>query len=707
MSRWNKVILAKERPDLLVSWDFDKNKDICTPEEVAVGSHVRVWWLCNNGHSWIMEIRKRVDGGGCPYCSRKRILPGFNDLATLRPDLLGEWDYQRNTLSPHSVGVGKHKAFWKCSKRGHRWEAEIGNRVAGSGCPTCGKEKQRISSETADFCNSLASKFPEILKEWDYEKNEGLDPRTVYPGSSKKAWWICSRCGESYYASIGNRANGSGCPICAGKKVIGGVNDLSTWCKANNKEYILDEWDYKKNHFNPETVTPFTSKKAWFICEEGHSYYAAISNRTTNGTGCPECKKAKKTSFPEQATYYYVKEYYPNATNAFHASWLAQMEMDIYIPELKTAIEYDGVAWHDDKDKDIRKNILCLENGVTLIRIRESGLEALENCKNVVVKDNTNNALDEAIIETLKMIGCSYCDVNIERDTPNIVKQFDNRKKGKSIAAQFPELLIEWDFDKNAGVDPQAVSYGSMRKFWWKCSICNNSWQMSSNARTNQRQGCPKCAGAKRTKSFLSTLLNNKESLEETNHQVLDEWDYDKNDILPSQVTISSKRKVWWKCKTCGGRWIAEVQSRTKEGGTGCPYCSGRKVLQGFNDLVTTHPELLSEWNYERNKGKSPDLYSVGSSEKVWWKCEQCGHEWQTTIDQRTSGRKCPKCQRKKVSNKQKIRVINLDTGLIYDSLSEAAESCNGNVGSICSCCKGKQKTAYGYRWAYVNESSK
>ncbi len=707
MSRWNKVLLSKNRPDLLVSWDFAKNRSICTPEEVSIGSHVKVWWLCENGHSWMMEIRKRVGGSSCPFCSGRRTLSGFNDLASLRPDLLDEWDYLKNELSPQSVGLNKYRASWICSKCGHKWEATIRNRVNGTGCPICGIEKRRIKNETADYCNSLANNFPEILNEWNYEKNKGIDPRTIYPRSNKKAWWICQRCGNEYFSSKGNRTHGSGCPICTGKKVISGVNDLITWCMANNKGFIIDEWDNNKNHFLPEETSPFTSKKAWFLCKEGHSYYATISNRTSNNTGCPECMKGKKTSFPEQAVYYYIKSNYPNTTNSFHAQWLERLEIDIYIPELNTAIEYDGIAWHDDREKDLRKNTLCMENGVNLIRIREQGMEALENCINVFVENDTNNALDKAIIETLKILGCSCYDVNTKRDTPIIVKLFDYRRKMNSISVQFPELINEWDFNKNAGVDPQSVSYGSMRKYWWKCPICNYNWQMSPNARTNQRQGCPKCSGPKRVNSYINTLLNYKESLAETNHPVLDEWDYERNDILPSQITKSSGRKVWWKCKKCGGCWLAEINNRTKENGTKCPYCAGHKVLKGFNDLATTHSELLSEWNYEKNNGKSPDMYSAGSSVRIWWKCTICGYEWQTTINQRTDGEKCPVCQRKRVSNMQQVSVINLDTGVIYNSIVQAAESCNGSSGSICSCCKGKQKTAHGYRWAYVNENKK
>ncbi len=706
MSGRNKKALSIERPDLLESWDYDKNRDICSPDNVSVGSHTKVWWRCDKGHTWKTEIRDRVRGSGCPYCSKKRIWPGFNDLASLRPDLLCEWDYERNKQSPHNVGIGNYKACWICSRCGHSWEATIASRVRGTGCPKCGQEKRQISKRTADYNKSFAKAFPELLKDWDYEKNTDVNPRTVYPSSKKKTWWKCNKCGNGYYAAICSRANGTGCPICAGKIVVHGQNDLQTWCESNNMRFILEEWDYNKNRISPRDVTPFTSRKAWFICKEGHSFYAAISNRTSNGTGCPICEKGRKTSFPEQAVYYYIKKSFPSSINSFRATWLGQLELDIYIPELKIAVEYDGATWHVDKKKDIKKNTLCLENGIRLIRIRESGLGILEHCTNICLDGFSNNSLNAAIIRILHELGCDSYDIDVDRDTPSIVQQFDNKKKERSIMARFPELLAEWDYDKNAGVDPLLVNYGSMRKFWWKCSICNYSWQMSPNSRTNQGQGCPNCAGTKRALGKMDSIIRSSGSFEESSHFTLDEWDYETNSILPSQVTRYSKKKVWWKCKTCGGRWQATIQNRTKEKGTGCPYCSGRKVLKGFNDIRTIRPELLLEWDNERNTDLLPDMFTVGSSKKVWWKCSICGHEWKATISSRTQGRKCPICQRKSVATKQQVRVMNLDTGDIFDSMSKAAESCNGSSGSICSCCKGKQKTAYGFRWGYVNANS-
>jgi hypothetical protein len=70
-------------------------------------------------------------------------------------------------------------------------------------------------------------------------------------------------------------------------------------------------------------------------------------------------------------------------------------------------------------------------------------------------------------------------------------------------------------------------------------------------------------------------------------------------------------------------------------------------VLKGYNDLQTLNPSLAKEWNYEKNVNLYPDNVSIGSSQKVWWKCEK-GHEWEAVIYNRNNGRGCPECAKQK-----------------------------------------------------------
>lgn len=121
------------------------------------------------------------------------------------------------------------------------------------------------------------------------------------------------------------------------------------------------------------------------------------------------------------------------------------------------------------------------------------------------------------------------------------------------------------------------------------------------------------------------------------------EWS-DKNlPLTPDAVNEKSTKNVWWKCRTCGYEWKAVVKARVKGGM--CPVCAERAVLQGYNDLGTTDPHLLSEWDYEKNSKWTPSNVSRNSMKVVWWKCG-AGHSYRAKIADRTIEQKgCPQCE--------------------------------------------------------------
>lgn len=139
--------LATLYPDIAAQWDEKKNGAL-HPSNVTAGSNRRVWWKCEKGHSYRAVIAQRVQrGDGCPYCANRKVLPGFNDLATVQPLVAKQWHETLNgALTPEMVTAGSHKkAWWQCSY-GHVWKAAIYSRVGVQqcGCPVCaGKTKRK------------------------------------------------------------------------------------------------------------------------------------------------------------------------------------------------------------------------------------------------------------------------------------------------------------------------------------------------------------------------------------------------------------------------------------------------------------------------------------------------------------------------------------------------------------------------------------
>ncbi len=277
MAKKGEKQYVSDNPQLMAEWDWGKNKDIF-PYQVTIGSDKKAWWKCIKGHEWQAMISNRNKGSGCPYCTGKKALNGYNDLQTVNPALAIEWNFERNgELKPAQVTANSgKKVWWKCSK-GHEWQAKITHRNNGSGCPYCSGRKA-VKGE-----NDLQTVNPILSKEWNYEKNNGLTPSDVKPNSSTKVWWKCFK-GHEWQATIAHRNNGTGCPYCSNQKVLKGYNDLQTVNPT-----LAKEWNFERNdNLKPEKVTANSGIKVWWRCGKGHEWQATISNRN-EGRGCPYC----------------------------------------------------------------------------------------------------------------------------------------------------------------------------------------------------------------------------------------------------------------------------------------------------------------------------------------------------------------------------------------------------------------------------------
>lgn len=279
--------LATNFPDIAKEWHPTKNQGK-TPEEFLMKSSVKVWWKCNKNpeHIWSAKINDRtgVNKSGCPYCSGRLVLEE-NSLAALYPELVKEWHPTKNkNLNPYEISPGSRKnVFWICEKGSdHIWSAVIDSRVRGRGCPYCANKKVSVT-------NSLATKFPEIAKEWHPTKNGKLTPDKVLPGSDKVIWWQCTNNPEHIWDTKLHERTGSkktGCPICSHRR-LSPHNSLKTLYPE-----LAKEWHPTKNRgLKPKDVIGGSHKEVWWQCSKNpdHIWLAKINNRVHNNSGCPFC----------------------------------------------------------------------------------------------------------------------------------------------------------------------------------------------------------------------------------------------------------------------------------------------------------------------------------------------------------------------------------------------------------------------------------
>lgn len=642
--------------EVLAEWDYSVNGDV-TPDKVTSKSACKVGWKCKNGHTWVSAVYHRANGRKCPYCSNKKAWPGFNDLEKWakdndRPDILNEWDYEKNgEMTPaNTLPHSNKKVWWKCSS-GHSWEAKIETKVElGNSCPYC------ANYYIQSGFNDLKTLFPKVAKEWDYEKNGDLRPENVGAGTDKKVYWICSKDNShKWQASVVSRTHGTGkkkplgCPVCSNKQVLTGFNDLATWCKNNNRENLLAEWDYEKNgDITPETILYGSNTKVNWCCERGHRWNAKLDRRTRAGQNCPKCNNERQTSFPEYAIEYYLSAIEDEIVHSYPLG--NRQTLDLYIPSKKTGIEYDGSKWHKgDKNvrNDLRKNLKCKELGITLYRIREDIAPLNDTSVDV---SGTEKDIGASIKELLELIYGRTFDVDVERDRKKIEELREYIDKKNSVAAICPEAAAEWDYEANGKRTPENTTTGTNQKFHWICSTCGYKYEASvadkvkRNSKTKSR-GCPVCSGLRLIKG-----INDFETWcrKNSREDLLQEWDYEKNIyVKPDEVTAGNKQKVWWKGK-CGHEWDMAIGNRALQN-QNCPYCRGLRLLVGFNDFETwcrqhEREDLLKEWDYEVNDFLPSEL-TWGSGKQVFWKCSKCGYKWAGTLHHRENGVGCWKCE--------------------------------------------------------------
>ncbi len=210
--RWNTCIVGKNNPYSLenISLWLTKNKKRFTLKSgnVYKRSNEKLIFSCFDcGEDFYMGWNAVISGAGCAVCCGMQVTEKTS-LAYLRPDLVKEWS-EKNSISPFSVRVYSAKqVFWRCQKCGYEWKSSISSHSYGGGCPAC-------SGAVASDKNRLSVLYPEIAKEWDYEKNKTLKLADISFGSHKKVWWRCWFCGYGWVSTVKHRTiEKSGCPEC-------------------------------------------------------------------------------------------------------------------------------------------------------------------------------------------------------------------------------------------------------------------------------------------------------------------------------------------------------------------------------------------------------------------------------------------------------------------------------------------------------------
>jgi hypothetical protein len=505
--------------------------------------------------------------------------------------------------------------------------------------------------------NMLPLARPSLINEWHPTKNRLIDPSQISIGSTKKIWWKCPKGDDHEWQSSPNsRSNGTGCPICSGKKVV------KSNCLSTTHPELANEWHPTKNGSKlPEHFTAGTLTKVWWKCPNGddHEWQAQINNRK-NGNGCPYCfgRKSSLTNNIKITNPQLAAEWHPTKNNSLTPNdvtigmtqkvwWKCEKGADhewqmalnlrgrgygcpicsgrkvtksncLAILEPKIAIEWD-----------FKRNGKLTPSNITIGSSRKIWWKCPKE---------EDHLYECTISDRRRGLGCPMCS---------------GRKVVYSncLAILRPDLASEWYQPKNGNITPRDVTTGSPKKFFWKCEKGQDHiWPATVNAR-NSGTNCPFCANKKL--SITNSLFTNRPDLVKEIHNYLN------NGIDPKRIIVSSKQSLWWQCKNGSDHiWKASVNSRVN--GAGCHICWGRKVVNS-NSLSMKLPKLLEEWDYHKNHDKPSEIY-FGSLKKYWWKCPKGkDHEWQASVSKRVKGTGCPMCIGQKVVESNSLKTLRPD----------------------------------------------
>jgi len=419
---------------------------------------------------------------------------------------------------------------------------------------------------------TIAEKFPELIKEWHPTENGDRTPFNTACYSNKPATWICQK-GHVYSMIIANKTmHRQECSYCTGKRA-GIDNCLGTLCPD-----IAKQWHpFKNKEVTPFDVTCGSNKKIWWLCDKcQYEWEASPNKRIGSKRGCPKCagkvitkENCLVANFPKLVKEWDYEANYPLTPEMFMVgsrkivSWKCKrghfyemrighrttghgckfcnnqtsrlqlffyselkalfdnvqykvkvegMECDIYLPDYKIGIEVDGFYWHCGKNsKDKIKVDKLASKGIRVINIREIGLSVISN------------------------------------DTIRFSKNEDKLE----ISKKFMELLST------------IITDNKLKKYSSSTKPVNENYYFDELAK------------------FPAPLV--KDSLAFSNPTLSLQWDYVKNGSLkPKDISANSGHKVYWICEN-GHSWQATPHNRNS-GKQGCPRCWGirRKNLHNY-----------------------------------------------------------------------------------------------------------------------------
>lgn len=451
-------------------------------------------------------------------------------------------------------------------------------------------ERLETNYESCQKCRTipLPVSHPHLVRLWNSELNSETSIESLSKGSETKVYWNCEE-GHAYLASpmTMTRNPRPGCGVCSGHQVIAGVNDLKTQAVG-----LCAIWDSRRNTVPESEVYVKSQSKYWFLCRNEHPYQtspARLHETSKRGnSGCPYCANLKLL-----AGWNDLQSVSPELAREMVR---ADKNLD---PSMVLAFSGKKYGWKCE----VESHPVFFNS--PQVRVRNS--KGCPICGGTKVESGVNDALS----------------LN-------------------------PDLEMIWSMDNSFPLDIlRTLGPSSEQIFKWKCRVYGHNYHTSLYS-AFKGVGCKVCKNLELLVGFNDLASS----------QVADEYDQkqteahraelglDGVDLSPEKLLKGTKRDVYWRCRSNSRHsWTARISLRAnRKNPVQCPYCSGRNVDRGRNDLASQFPELLVEWSPKNEV--DPSEISFGSNKKVWWKCALGHSDYEAAPHNRTKAKStgCPDC---------------------------------------------------------------
>lgn len=693
----------------------EKAPDI-QPLEPYVSSKKKILCTCKRcGNKWLVTPSHLLAGRGCPVCSRKSAAQKIRyskdvfisklNLVNPEIDVIGNYTNSQTKIEVH------------CKKCDNRWMIVPSSLLRGTGCPKCNKRYRR---NTEEFTEELGKINPYIIVLGKYKN------------AHSKIQVCCKRCNNTWFAEPNSLLKGNECPFCSHSQTSVVEQILySSFCHLLGDESVLNR-DKSAIGKELDIYIPKLSLAiefgAWYwhseridsdyekerLCENEGIHLITIYE------GCPKDASADRLK------------------NAIYLTELISNEKDFATIKKMIVRICHNYNLHPSIVLDKWDSIVKQSKDLSRKKDTEQFVEALSAINPDVIYLEGYSGSKKPVYVRCKKCGTEWhassaYDLLHGHGCPECAKE------SRSLSQRMnPKEFKDRAFAVNPDIEVLEDYCGQGVSILCRCKKCGTEWYAKPYNILHKKRNCPNCSPvAKKTnEQFIKELtavsdsiipveeyINGSTAIRFRCRKCNYEWAAKPQDILKStgcpkcvhRVPISSeefcervnkvnsnveivgeyidsKTRVKCRCRICGYEWMGLPDNLLR--GTGCQRCAGTLRLSNeeyLKRLSTINPTVMPIEPY------------INLKTKILCRCKVCGCEWKAQPNNLLKGHGCPKCKAEKTRRLKEKKVICVETGQVYNSVS-AARKATG-ITTINDCLNHRTKTAGNYHWMYIDNA--